>query len=138
MGSRKVIIKQTAADNIAAIAWYIESKGMIVTADKFADNVYDFLLFIAFPFSSIAQTTNHTFSISFVESASHTPITGRVFVAISREAQPEPRYEAGSYFQSVPFWGKDVDKLQPGKGVIIDTNVLGYPIVNLGDLPAGD
>src|ERR1017187_2031447 len=44
MGSRKVIIKQTAADNIAAIAWYIESKGMIVTADKFADNVYDYFI----------------------------------------------------------------------------------------------
>ena len=89
-------------------------------------------------FSSIAQTTNHTFSISFVESASHTPITGRVFLAVSRDAQPEPRYEAGSYFKSIPFWAKDVDQLQPGKDVVIDTNVLGYPIANLRDLPAGD
>ena len=42
MGRRKVIVKQTAADNIAAIAWYIESKDMIATADKFADDVYDY------------------------------------------------------------------------------------------------
>lgn len=41
MGSRKVIVKQTAADNIAAVAWFIESKGMISTAEKFTDNVYD-------------------------------------------------------------------------------------------------
>ncbi len=96
------------------------------------------LLVTAFPLSSIAQNINHTFSISFVKSASDTPITGRVFVAISRDAQPEPRYEAGSYFKSVPFWGKDVDQLQPGEDVVIDTNDLGYPIANLRDLPAGD
>ncbi len=44
MGRRKIIIKQAAADNIAAIAWFIESKGMIATADKFADDVYDFFI----------------------------------------------------------------------------------------------
>jgi hypothetical protein len=101
-------------------------------------NASTFLLLIAFPLSSFAQTPNHAFSISFAESASHTPITGRVFLAISRNAQPEPRYEAGSYFTSVPFWGKDVDQLEPEKDVIIDTNDLGYPIANLRDLPAGD
>ena len=42
MGRRKIIIKQTAADNIAAIAWFIESKGMISTANKFSDDAYDF------------------------------------------------------------------------------------------------
>jgi hypothetical protein len=47
MGSRKVIIKQTAADNIAAIAVYIESKGLIAVAGKFADNVYDYFIKLA-------------------------------------------------------------------------------------------
>ena len=32
------------ADSIAAIAWYIESKGLVNTAEKFADSVYDFLI----------------------------------------------------------------------------------------------
>lgn len=41
MGRRKIIVKQSVADSIAAIAWYIESKGLIATADKFVDNVYD-------------------------------------------------------------------------------------------------
>ena len=101
-------------------------------------NILPFLLLIICPFFSIAQTTNHTFSISFVESASHAPITGRVFLAFSRDVRPEPRYEAGSYFTSVPFWAKDVDQMEPGKDVVIDTNVLDYPIANLSDLPAGD
>ncbi|MGH2646880.1 MAG: hypothetical protein ACRDE8_04900, partial [Ginsengibacter sp.] len=97
-----------------------------------------FVLIIMLPLFSNGQKTNHSFSISFARSAHQTPVTGRVFLAISRQAQPEPRYEAGSYFASVPFWGKDVDQLEPGKNVVIDTSVLGYPIANLRDLPEGD
>ena len=44
MGSRKVVVKPDAAENIAAIAWYIESKGMLATADKFTDDVYDYFM----------------------------------------------------------------------------------------------
>ena len=44
MGYRKVIVKQSAAENIAAISWYIESKGLIITADKFIDEVYNYFL----------------------------------------------------------------------------------------------
>lgn len=47
MGSRKIVLKQSVADSIAAIAWYIESKGLIATADKFVDNVYDHFLKLA-------------------------------------------------------------------------------------------
>ena len=47
MGSRKVIIKQDVAEKIAAIAWYIESFGLIETAERFADNVYDFFIKMA-------------------------------------------------------------------------------------------
>jgi|SRR5690348_10701032 hypothetical protein len=47
MGRRKVIVKQNAADNIAAIAWFIESKGLIETANKFTDDAYDFFKKIA-------------------------------------------------------------------------------------------
>ncbi len=42
MGSRKVIIKQNAAENIAAITWFIESEGMVATAEKFTDAAYNF------------------------------------------------------------------------------------------------
>ncbi len=43
MGSRKVTVKQNAAESIAALSWFIESKGMTTTAEKFADDIYDFL-----------------------------------------------------------------------------------------------
>ena len=54
MGLRKVVVKQGAAEKIAAIAWYIESFGLIETVEKFADDAYDFF-------------------IKMVTNASHTP-----------------------------------------------------------------
>lgn len=102
----------------------------------FASAAFFFVTVFSFP--AIAQSVNHSFSISFDKNVSDTPITGRVFLAISRDAKPEPRYEAGSYMQSIPFWGKDVSQLQPGKDAVIDTSDLGYPVANLRDLPAGD
>ena len=47
MGSRKIIVKQSVADNRASIAWYIESKEMVATAEKFADDAYDYIVNLA-------------------------------------------------------------------------------------------
>lgn len=44
MGQREIIIKESVADSIAEIAWYIESKGLVATAEQFADDVYDFFV----------------------------------------------------------------------------------------------
>ncbi|HTD40282.1 MAG TPA: hypothetical protein VK671_06650 [Mucilaginibacter sp.] len=43
MGFREVIIRQSAVESIAAISWYLESEGLLATAEKFADDVYDFI-----------------------------------------------------------------------------------------------
>ncbi len=42
-----MIIKESVADSISEIAWYIESKGLMATAEKFADDIYDFLTKLA-------------------------------------------------------------------------------------------
>lgn len=47
MGYREVIIKESVADSIAEIAWFIESKGLLATAERFADAVYDFFIKLA-------------------------------------------------------------------------------------------
>ncbi len=43
MGFRKVIVRESAAENIAAISWYLESEGLLATAEKFTDDAYDFI-----------------------------------------------------------------------------------------------
>ena len=37
MGNRKITVQEKAAEGIASIAWFIESKGMLATAEKFSD-----------------------------------------------------------------------------------------------------
>lgn len=47
MGRRRISIKESVANSIAQVAWYIESKGLANTAELFADEVYDFISKIA-------------------------------------------------------------------------------------------
>ncbi len=44
---RQITIKESVAESIAEIAWYIESKGLIDTAEKFTDEVYDYFIKIS-------------------------------------------------------------------------------------------
>ncbi|MFC1728915.1 alpha/beta hydrolase-fold protein [candidate division KSB1 bacterium] len=78
------------------------------------------------------------FEISFPSSVHPEPITGRVFVMISRTDATEPRMQAGSWNRSVPFFGVDVNNLRPGSTVVIDENVLGYPPESLSEISKGD
>jgi len=43
MGFRKVIVRQGVAESIAQISWYLESEGLLATAEKFSDDAYDFI-----------------------------------------------------------------------------------------------
>lgn len=66
------------------------------------------------------------------------PITGRVFVIITRELATEPRLQPHSWGDAVPFFGVDVDALTPGKTAVVDRSTLGYPVSSIASLPAGD
>ncbi len=43
MGQRKIIIRKSAVESIAEIAWYLESEGLLATAERFTDEAYDFI-----------------------------------------------------------------------------------------------
>lgn len=95
--------------------------------------------FLGMSVTSYAQkSANPSFKISFTKEAHKQAITGRVILVLSKQKQPEPRYQAGSYFLSAPFWGKDVSQLKPGESTVIDTTEYGYPVNNLKELPAGN
>ncbi len=87
---------------------------------------------VAFGISSLK------FEISFPAAVHAGPITGRVFVMISRENTPEPRLQVGSWGDAPPFFARDVTQLRPGETAQIDASALGYPLPSLNDLPAGD
>ena len=76
------------------------------------------------------------FEITVPAGAHDGPITGRVYVMISRTGDREPRLQIGR--TGVPFFGRDVERLPPGQAAVIDQTDLGSPLESLKDLPAGD
>ncbi len=87
--------------------------------------------------STAAQEPPATrFRITFSENVHADPITGRVFVMISRTNEREPRLQIGR--TGVPFFGRDVEALRPGRSGVIDASDLGSPIASLTEFPAGD
>src|SRR3954470_10121586 len=85
-----------------------------------------------------AQTSGVSFSITFPNAVHAAPITGRAFLIISRDSNPEPRFQAHPLDRGLPMFGRDVDALAAGAPVIIDATVPGYPLKSLADLPVGD
>lgn len=65
-------------------------------------------------------------------------VTGRLFVIISKRGKDKPSYLKIRSWRSSPFFGIDIENLEPGETAVIDENVLGYPLKSLSDIPAGD
>ncbi len=66
------------------------------------------------------------------------PITGRVYVVLSRKESTNLLDRIGSWEQETPFFGQDVSALRPGESGVINADTLGYPLASLKDIPAGD
>src|SRR5262245_36583055 len=67
--------------------------------------------------------------IVFPASAHATPVTGRVYFMISDEAAREPRMDVSQ--TGIPIFGRDVERLAPGKPATIDAGDLGFPFESL-------
>ena len=66
------------------------------------------------------------------------PVTGRMYVFVTRHDDVEPRLQVRHESDCTPFFGVDVTALAPGTPAVIDGTTLGYPVASLRDLPAGD
>ncbi|MDG1893866.1 MAG: hypothetical protein P8J37_03055 [Fuerstiella sp.] len=72
------------------------------------------------------------------------PLTGRVFVALSRQSDDPALGMRSLGHQPIranlgmPFFGVYVDQLRPGQSAVIDETTPGYPVTSLQDLPAGE
>lgn len=84
------------------------------------------------------KPTSLRFETSFPASVHKEPITGRVFVVVSRKNDPEPRSQVGFWVGVPPLFGVDVDQLKPGQGAVLDGRVLGFPVRSLEDIPADE
>src|SRR5580704_15798468 len=86
--------------------------------------------------ASTCMATETRFEISYPASVNAGPITGRVYIMISRTSDREPRLQIGRL--GVPFFGRDVEKLGAGQNATIDATDLGSPVVSLSEIPPGE
>jgi len=78
------------------------------------------------------------FEVSFPATVHPEAITGRVFVVVTTKDNPEPRLVAGSWGDSGPLYGADVNALPPGQVAVIDASTPGAPVRSLREIPVGD
>jgi hypothetical protein len=83
-----------------------------------------------------ASASDFHIEISFGASARSEPITGRVYVAISRDDRSSPIDQADS--TGVPLFGRNVENLRPGEVAVIGAGDLGHPIRSLKEVPPGE
>jgi enterochelin esterase-like enzyme len=77
------------------------------------------------------------FEIVFPAGARAEPVTGRVYVALSRPGEARtPIQQAGP--TGAPLFSVAVDALTPGAPAAIGPDALGHPVQSLRDIPAGE
>ena len=74
--------------------------------------------------------------ISFAPGARAEPVTGMVYLAISKDTQGAPIQQTDP--EGVPLFSKYVDQLAPGTAVTIGADDRGHPVTSLRDIPAGE
>jgi len=85
------------------------------------------------------QPCNLKFSVSFPSKTHSDPITGRIYVIISKDGSREPRLQTGfDLATGIPIWGKNVYTLKPGETALIDERVFGFPLESIGEIPPGE
>ena len=75
------------------------------------------------------------FEVSFAATARAEAVTGRVYVAISRDNQRPPIQQAGQ--PGVPLFSKRGWARRRARPAVIDATDFGHPLQSLRDLPAG-
>jgi hypothetical protein len=77
------------------------------------------------------------FEVGFSPEVEAEAIDGRVILLLSTDDSDEPRFQSRPGVRAIQIFGVDVEGLSPGKDVVIDSSVFGYPIESLDALPPG-
>ncbi|MEL6850319.1 MAG: hypothetical protein AAFP92_17495 [Bacteroidota bacterium] len=76
------------------------------------------------------------FEIPFPAQHKDSVLDGRLLLMFSVQEEGEPRFQINDGPKSQQVFGMDVENWQPGTSLQWDSEVLGYPVADLGDLPA--
>ena len=65
------------------------------------------------------------------------PVTGRVFVLLTKNLDQEPRLQRVGWGSVQPFFGTDVEAIERGETIVFDNNAPGFPTETLADVEPG-
>lgn len=86
-----------------------------------------------------AQATSLRFEVGIADKLVSAPQTGRLFVILGRDENPEPRLLLGRTGPDAPVvLAGDMTAFTPGMSGMLDQSAITFPISNLAALPAGD
>ncbi len=77
------------------------------------------------------------FEVTFPRQVERGPITGRLIVAVAKQAEPEPRLLL-DLLRSPAAFGVDVEAARAGTAMLVDSGAAAYPLDDLHELPSGD
>jgi hypothetical protein len=84
------------------------------------------------------QKSNLVFHISFPEELSEQSLDGRLLLMISNNDQAEPRFQISDGTDTQLIFGINVENQKPEQEAVIDSDVFGYPLESLADIPEGE
>lgn len=76
------------------------------------------------------------FEIRVPPSVRSEPLTGRVYVILTKDHTSDPHTQVGRV--GTPLFGHDVERLAPGAPAIVSGMDLGTPVFDMADIPPGD
>jgi len=91
-------------------------------------------LFVLFSLQASAQ---FSIKLSYKASAGANGLDGRLLLLIGTDSTTEPRFGITDGYASQQVFGVDVNGWKPGQIQSIGTDVAGYPVSSLSQLPAG-
>jgi hypothetical protein len=87
---------------------------------------------------NLNQGKNLKFGISFPAELSPEPLDGRLLLMISNNEKAEPRFQISDGPNTQLIFGINVEGLKPGEEAVIDSEVFGYPLKSITDIPKGE
>ena len=81
---------------------------------------------------------NLRFAIHFPEELCSKSLDGRMLLLISADDSREPRFQISNGPETQMVFGIDVNGLKPGEMALFDSEVFGYPVENISEIPPGE
>jgi len=84
------------------------------------------------------DSDNLRFAIYFPEELCSKSLDGRMLLLISADDSREPRFQISNGPETQMVFGIDVNGLKPGEMALFNSEVLGYPLESISEIPSGE